>query len=400
MSIEIRPITADELPALVRTTWRAFSERVSDDLVDAYVGTLEHERAVAAFDSDAMVATLAAYTMELTVPGGAAVPVAGLTFVGVLPTHRRRGLLRSLMDHHLDDVVSRGEAATVLLAAESAIYGRFGYGRATQLRTVEVETHHSAYGSLFVDDGSIRLLERDAALDAFQPVFEAFRRRTPGELTRTRELVEAHWKEDEEHEERPWFHALHLRSDGEPDGYVRYKAIDTEWPHGIPRQRLEIEEMVATSPAARAALWRFVLDTDLVERVAYESAPTDEPLEWWLADPRRLTTTALVDHLWVRPVDIEALLAARTYRADGRVVLAVDGRCYELVVDGGAVRCEATDSAPHLRLDAAALGSLYLGGVSFATLAGVGRVVGTDEALDLADRMFVVPTAPYCTTGF
>src|SRR6185503_18593563 len=86
-------------------------------------------RALAAYDGDEPVALTGAYRFDLSIPGGE-LPCAGVTWVGVIPTHRRRGILRDLMRRELEDVHSWGEPIAALWASEAAIYGRFGYGHA------------------------------------------------------------------------------------------------------------------------------------------------------------------------------------------------------------------------------------------------------------------------------
>ena len=100
---------------------------------------------LAAVDEGRIVGGAGAFSFRTTVPGGAVVPSAGVTVVGVLPTHRRRGILRSMMRLQLDDAHERGEALATLFASEETIYGRYGYGRATLALELKISRIRGAY---------------------------------------------------------------------------------------------------------------------------------------------------------------------------------------------------------------------------------------------------------------
>src|SRR5207245_5284591 len=80
-------------------------------------------RRIAAFVDAELCGTAGSFVEHLTVPGGATIPMAAVTQVTVLPTHRRRGLLREMMQTQLVDARQRGELAAMLIAAEWPIYG-------------------------------------------------------------------------------------------------------------------------------------------------------------------------------------------------------------------------------------------------------------------------------------
>lgn len=423
MELELRAITADELAEFVRVVWTAFGEQPNAATVDAWAAATEVDRTAAAFDGDQMVATSGAFTMQLTVPGGAAVPVGGLTVVGVLPTHRRRGILRELMRRHLDDVAARGEVASVLTASSSAIYGRFGYGPATFLAERELETCHAGFSASVDEPGRMRLLDRDAALTLLPALHDRARRERHGEVDRSPSVWRAYLADldGEATEGRPWFFAVHEAADGAPDGFAVYRVAESSWPSGLARNHLHVWEVSAASPGVHAAIWRYLLDIDLVERVSTRSAAVDDPLRWRLRDPRRLRTTAIADHLWLRLIDVPSALSARTFGEDGALTLEVREPSrpqraghsgsdavvtqtpdrYRLEVAGGAGTCEPTGAAPDLVADVSGLGSIYLGGVSIETLRRAGRVQELRRgAVAEADRLFRTPVAPHCTTPF
>ncbi|MGI8807217.1 MAG: sterol carrier protein domain-containing protein, partial [Acidimicrobiales bacterium] len=193
-----------------------------------------------------------------------------------------------------------------------------------------------------------------------------------------------------------------------PDGYVTYR-VHGNWDGGLPGHTLAVEEIVAMSAEVRAGLWQYCFGVDLVGTVRAGNVPVDDPLRWMLADPRRLRVTAVNDFLWVRLLDVEAALAARTYGSDARLVLEVaDGPCpgvagrYRLDGGGGGpAECRRTDELPEIALDAADLASAYLGGVRLTTLARAGLVAElVPGAVSRADAMFAGGPPPASSTMF
>jgi predicted acetyltransferase len=412
MDLELRPATDDELPRFHRAAATAFGNiPTADELGDWGTG-LEAERTLAAFDDDEIVATAGAYTFGLTVPGGARVPTAGVTIVGVRPTHRRRGLLTRMMDEQLDDVTRRDEPIAVLTASESSIYGRFGYGLATFNTWWRLPTEGTTFASPSTAEGRVRLVDRDAAPAIAGRVFDAAATSRVGEVSRG----EAYWARvyrerrgpaSPDSDGAPFFTVVHENASGEPDAFARY-AITSAWPHGLAANVLRVFELHATDPEGEAALWAYLTSVDLVATVKADDRPADEPLRWRLTEPRRLQVDQLTDHLWVRVVDVGAALSARTYAvADALVLELVDpfrpvnnGRW---LVEGGpdGAACARTERDPDLVLSAPELGALYLGGVDASTLARAGRVRSDGpHALARADRFFHTHPLPWCSTHF
>jgi predicted acetyltransferase len=408
MDITLRSATADELPAFSRAVATAFGSIGTDSEVSEWVSGLEAERTIAAFDGDTIVGTAGAFTFELTVPGGALVPAAGVTVVGVHPTHRRRGLLRRMMDTQLDDVAARGEPLAVLNASESVIYSRFGYGLATFITHWTMRTEGTVLASPSRAEGRIRLVEPKDASTIVPVLYDTARKRRVGEVTRGADVWQHQFGDRPDGKgPRKVFTAIHESKDGQPDGYARYR-VQEDWSNGIAAHTIEVRDLCALDDEIDAAMWQFLLDIDLVANIKAQSRPVDEPLRFRLADPRRLATTQVTDHLWVRVLDPAVALAARTYTGDDAIVLdltdafrpANDGR-WAITPTGGSATVERTKTAPDLSLGASDLGSLYLGGVSATTLARAGRVTEqTDGALARADRLFGVQPAPCCLTHF
>jgi predicted acetyltransferase len=405
VDIDVRTIRESELRTHFTTIESAFGARLGDDFFEFHRPFVEMDRTLGAFENGAMVGGAGAISYAMTVPGGE-MPVAGVTSVGVLPTHRRRGVNTALMRAQLDDVRRRGEDVAVLYASQGGIYGRYGYGIASFNAAIDLATARSAFGPWYTPSGRVRLVARDEAARTFLPIYDEARRSRPGTM-RLDERTFAYVLEDRffhEGKAEQGFYAAH-ESDGRLDGYVQYR-VNESW-DVVPRNELRVDDLVATTPPAYADLWRYVCDVDLVERVTAWNRPSDEPLLHLLLEPRPLRLS-LKDALWLRPVDVPAALQARAYRQDATVVIGVrDEFCpwndgtYELRIEAGAATCRRTDADPDLVLGVAELGAAFLGGTRLRALASAGRIrERTPGALERADAALSWDPAPWCSFMF
>lgn len=412
---QIRPIRPAEFDAFLDVTTGAFgaphdpAERALDREV------LALDRTLAAFADDdgssdgsgggELVGATAVFDFELTVPG-ATLPAAGVTAVGVLATHRRRGILTALMHEQLAGVAARGQPLAVLFASEPGIYGRYGYGAAASAYSLVLPR---AAARLLgpPEEGRCRLAAPSDVRPELEAVYDAGRHDRPGYYARP----DAHWRmrifdpESRRQGRAPLQAVLHIDGGGAPDGYVLY-ATSAAWRDSMPDGEVAVREIVANGPAAYAALWRYLLALDLMARVTVEVA-LDDPILAMLADPRAARPRH-ADNLWVRLVDLRAALVGRAYAAPVDVVLEVDDPLlaanadrWRLTADGSGARCERVKDRPDLGLGVDALGAAYLGGVSLATLAAAGRVRELRPgALAPAATAFGWPRAPYCPQVF
>jgi predicted acetyltransferase len=409
MDYDIRPITVEEYPTFARTVGSVFGETVSDEEVAEWFKSTDLTRTVAVFDEGAIVGTTDSIAFQFTVPGLQTLPVAGVTAVSVLPTHRRQGLLTAMMQYQLDDVRKRGEPLAILLASESVIYGRFGYGLATTQGHYEVEPKYAAFASHLEQCGRLRIIDKTAAAAILPGVYDRYRLSQPGAVSRSGPWWDRHISDPVRHHrgasERN--HVIYENDSGQVDGYASYRIKDN-WAHGFPQNTLILTQLIATNPEAHNALWRFCLGVDLVGTLDARNFPIEEPLRWMLKDPRRLRLVDSIDFLWVRLVDIPSGLAGRRYATDGRIVVEVeDGFCPEnsgrYVLEGGpdGATCGRSDATADLALRIADLGATYLGGVGFTTLARARRVTEhTPGALRRADAMFACDPPAWCCTDF
>jgi len=358
-------------------------------------------RTLAAFDGGVPVAGVSIYRRMLTVPGGV-LPVAGIASVGVAPTHRRRGILTSMMRAQLTELHEhRREPVAVLRPSEAGIYGRYGYGPATLGNQLRCDRRALRFrpGTDF-GEGTIRLLPADQARPLLEKVYDQARTTTPGWPDRQA----PHWAvrlADHPHRRgaaTALRFAVHHESDGQATGYAVYR-------HGG-ADDIHVVELAALSRQAYAALWRFLAGIDLVTWIDYEGAP-DEALPHLLADPLAVRS-APVDRLWLRLVDLDRALTGRSYGLPFDLVLDVrDDFCpwntghHRLRSDGETATCEPTTGPADLRLTPAELGAAFLGGTTLTTLAAAGHVEELRPgALPLASAAFCGDREPWYPGGW
>jgi predicted acetyltransferase len=407
-----RLIDADDLSAVIDLTSLVFGvgQHAPKSYVEAYRKVVELDRTFVVDDGDTIAGTGASYSFDLALPGGGAVPMAGVTEVGVLSTHRRQGILTALMEAVLDQAVERGEPVAGLTASEGTIYRRYGFGVAAGFQTVDVHRVHATAELVPVaDPGRVRFVSEAEAATLLPSLWERSWRRVPGELSRKPSWWEALAldPEDDRDGASGRYVVVHDDAGGTPDGFAIYRIKHGET-NGRHDSELQIHELSAGDDAVEAALLRYLLDVDLVDRVRWPGAPVDLPLRWRLADSRAVDVIRERDHLWLRVLDVVACLEARSYAADGAAVIeVVDGRRSEVggvfTFDGArdGAACARTSAEPDVVVDVATLGSLLLGGVTWATLQRAGLVdERTDGTVDRLDAVFRPQRAPYCGTDF
>lgn len=404
MEIELRPITPDEFEAFSRSASHAFGDRSTEEGVRLGRTIFDFEGSIAAFAGDRIVGTGVLFPFTMTVPGGREVRAGGVSWITVQPDFRRRGVLTSVMRREFEDAPARGEPLTILYASESIIYGRFGYGMATQTVNFRLDTRHGRLARSPEISGRVRLVDKEAAREIFPDIYERVRATRPGGLAMLPGWWDYYFADSEEwwRGAGPRFYAVYEDSSGCARGYTAYR-FASKWEQGLPQGTLRMGNLETETPEARAGLWRFLLSVDLIQIVETNALPPDEPLRFMLADPRRLQASQFTDALWVRIVEVCASLEARRYLTDNTVVLDLTDRFlpensgrYELSGGPDGAECRRTDRSADLRLEIADLGAIYLGGTRLRTLAEAGRVQEvTPGALARADLMFSSQITPY-----
>ncbi|MGW2938839.1 GNAT family N-acetyltransferase [Streptomyces sp. NPDC001156] len=410
--MEIRPTTDQDHDVFVDTLHAAFGRfpETPTEGRGVWWSALEMDRNLLAMTADGRpVGTAGAYSFELTLPGEILAPAPGVTAVGVLPSHRRQGVLSAMMRHQLNDLRARGEFLSVLLASEALIYRRFGYGPATHTQRVTVPRHKAALAlprargtadapATGSDTGSIELLRRAHCGEILEEVYDRYRRAQPGALSRPHRWW-ALGAGQPPVSPAPRHVAVHRDADGVPDGYASYSLSESD--------TLTVDETIATDDTVFTALARFVLGHDLVSQVVFKHVSPDHPLRWQLADFRAGQVSNDTDWLWVRLLDVPRALTGRGWFTDGELVLDVDdpflgerGR-YVLTVRDGKADCVPTDREPDLSLDVSDLGSVYLGGTAPSTLVRAGHIrAHSAGAAALADALFRAERSPHCLHWF
>ena len=409
MTIEVRRIREDELREFIETSSAGFLERPDVDKVTEEVRPLwDLDRTWAAFDDGQMCGTYRSWATELTVPGGQRLPAAAVSAVTVLPTHRRRGILRAMVEAEHDAIRQRSEAFGLLYAAEYPIYGRFGYGPGVREATLTLDTRKTGFHA--DSSGRVDLAKADAeTLAAIKGVFERWRVRQAGEIRRR----DYRWEYDLALRESVWgppwkgFVALHRDPAGSVDGYARYHA-DDKWEQRQPGLTVTVDELHALNDAAYVSLWRFLAEMDWAATVKAERRIPSEQLTWLLTNARALNMLDVGDGMWVRVFDVARALEARTYEREGSIVLEVvdpeapGGRTrVRLEAGPSGATCRETDRPADLTLDIASLGTAYLGGESLrAATAASGVEEHRAGALADADALLRTLDEPWCSTFF
>jgi predicted acetyltransferase len=332
-----------------------------------------------------------------------------VTAVGVLPSHRRQGVLSAMMRHQLAELRADGQFLSVLLASEASIYGRFGYGPATYTQRLTVQRHRAALTiprargtadapTTGADNGSVEVLRRAECGEILEDVYDRYRRAQPGALSRPHRWWALRAGQPPI-SPAPRYVAVHRDADGVPDGYASY-SIDESG-------SLAVDETITGDDAVFTALARFVLGHDLVSQVVFHHVPPRHPLRLQLADYRAGEVSGDMDWLWVRLLDVPRALTARGWFTDGELVLDVEdpflgehGR-YLLTVRDGKAECVPTDREPDLSLDVRDLGSIYLGGTAPSTLVRAGHIQAhRPDAAAVADALFHADRPPHCLHWF
>ncbi|MHB1534273.1 MAG: GNAT family N-acetyltransferase [Acidimicrobiales bacterium] len=415
MKVDVRLIGAGEVDAWVRSVSVPFLEVADQESYEHWRPALEFDRTWAALDGEHFVGNACVFSLDLTLPAppGApapVIPMAGVSGVGVHPTHRRRGILHRLMGAMLRDAAGRGEALAGLQASEAGIYGRFGFGCATSRTRVTVAAARSRFDRP-VPPLQLRLCDVAEAAEILPALFDRLRRTRGGQPCRRA------WYWADLAADRP---SRRQGASGQflavgDDGYATWRIVENQ---PVPdRARLVVDDLIGATPEVEAGLWRFLLDIDLVDEVVFRRRPVEDPLRWRLADPRAYQVDEVADFLWLRVLDVPAALSARGFRCEGRLVLEVDplpapggahvpdraaGRwTLDAGPDGACCRAARRGEETHLRLGTADLGAVLLGGVPPSSLAWAGRIAELRPgALDRADALLAAHPSPFAQTGF
>ncbi|WP_197523245.1 GNAT family N-acetyltransferase [Actinokineospora pegani] len=395
--LEIRPLLDAEHRSSLNLFLRSMHRPPVDDAAwDAYAGTFEPGRTLGAFAGEELAGTALAWSSSLRVPGGDQLGMAAISRVGVRADHRRRGALTGLMRALLADAAERGEPLCGLQVSEPVIYGRFGFGLASRLDRVTVRADLARFHPGLPAGGRVRLVDgtREEIVDVLAPLHDRCAVGRTGAMVRARPMWDAlfGWME------RPLRAIVHTGPDGD-DGAALFMSSRTPGSFGA---RLDVVDFVAADTGAAIGLWRFLLSIDLVREVFVFARPTDELVADMFVDPRAVTSRVSGDDLWLRLVDVERALRARSWACP----LSIEVRDALLPGNSGVHRVsesgvERGGGAADIVVDVDVLSQLYLGATSATSLAGVGRLTAASpEALARADTAFALAETAYSGTSF
>ncbi|MGW0287050.1 GNAT family N-acetyltransferase [Streptomyces sp. NPDC003236] len=413
MTIDIRPVTEADFEGWQRARNTGFLQEpvISPEQLEGRRKHFVGSRPLGAFDDGRCVATFRSFDQEITAVGGTVVPADAITNVTVTATHRRRGLLSRMMERDLAAAKERGDVVATLIAAEYPIYGRYGFGPGTWTTEWTVEVPRSGLDPRWSgpeDGGRIDLVDGEDVRALGPGLHERVRRAQPGAVSRNELWWQVNtgvlgrgsgWTEP--------FYAVYRAASGEVEGLVSYEC-DDRWHDKQPHNTADVNWLLAATPAAERALWRFLCSIDWITKVKSGWRGPDDLLPFFLPDPRAARVTAHADWLWVRILDVVRALEARTYDGSGSLVLEVvdaDG------LAGGRFRLEASPqgascvpaggASADLTLPVAELGTVWLGDESLVRLAALGRVQEEREgAAREADALLRTSGRPWCPDIF
>lgn len=406
MGISLGSARADQAAEFLTTMGASFGfDLPSEDRLQKFTDLFEWERSIVARDDGDMVGTTGAFSLELTVPG-ATMRCGGTTVVSVLPSHRRQGILRRMMKAHLDEVRQRDEPIAALWASDSAIYGRFGFGCATQGVDVTVSREHAQLHRLSPPPAPVRLVTAQRASHILPELYEQVRSDVPGFLRRTPEWWNwRHFRDGED--DRDGATSFRYAVTGAPDeitGFVQYRQKE-KWTDGHGQGEIQVNQLLGSDPESWVGLWKFVLEHDLIARVTAPHRSVEDPLLHVLAGGRRARLETS-DALWVRVMDARAALEGRSYSDRARVVIGLadpgttEQSVWHLDLSREGATVTPTDASPTVTMDLEDMGACFLGWSRFGAMARSGRVKGAAEDVAALDRAFAWSPLPWCPEVF
>jgi predicted acetyltransferase len=406
MAIEVRATKPDEYRRASNAVAAALLFPPPDDELWGRIRpSWDEQSSTSAWDGDQCVGHASQFFVETTVPGGGHVLTGAVTRVGVLPTHRRRGIATALLEALIAEASQRGAVLMSLRASEAVIYSRYGFGMAGEYAEIEIDTVRARPVSGAAPGGSFRLLDPAEIEDVVRPIYDASAHRRPGIVTRP----DSWWKRylgDALRGTKPSYVAVHYDTHGHADGFVHY---DVAWNEDGPfGGHGDVHDIIATDDAAELALWGYILDIDLIRTWKAEERPLDDVLRSAVADRRAYSVTSVDDEQWVRVVDVDAALSARAYNdVNGSLTVTVTDRSVAsnngtwAVAASGAQRIEGDGGNGDLAVDISGLSAAYLGGTAWHTLAAAGAItVRNEKAIAVADNLFASRPLPFSGSFF
>lgn len=345
--------------------------------------------------ADEPIATFTSWSATINT-GTGLYPIDLISDVTVQASHRRQGLMRSLMTRDLRDAKDRGELFATLTAADALLYGRFGFGVATTERTLEVETD-SRFSMARPSNGTVVFAKPSEITELRKELFEQFH----AESFFSIERPSYYWQADFEFQQskpRDDRAIVHLDGQGNPDGAAVFTNTTTE---------VTIHDLLSRDTGAELEMLQFLAQlegpTKLIWKHCYDPR---HPLPWALSDRRLVHTTQEADGVWARIVDVAGALEARSFEHDGEVAFEVvdpiddQSGNYQLRVTGGVAEVKPATGSPKVQVQLAALASLYSAIQGANELAVTGVISGPADEVAALDRIFARSKPGVCAVKF
>ena len=400
MAIEIRFINNEELGDFRHTQFVGMGLNPYNDDLDRVRKTFEVDRAIAAFDGSKLVGTLGCATLALHLSDEHQCWMAGTTTVAVLPTHRRQGIMTKMMLKHFDDARNRENPVAGLWASQSAVYGRFGYGVAAYQNELSI---HAAKVKFTGPNSSldVSFIGAEEAKTILPKIYETAIKAIPGTNGRSENWW--NYRRLRDSESNPYLYLVTKRG-SEITGYAQF-CRTSSWKNGLPHDQISVVELMALDKESESSLWKTLLETDLVATVNASNRPVDDCIQHWVDEPR-LVESRLEDSLWLRPLDIPALLSSKKYSGESSLALKVvddfscSGGTFKLEAHPEGGRCKSTSATADITLSCSTLAKLLVGGHRATQLYRCGLVEGDKKSIHTLDSQFTTHRAPWATDKF
>jgi predicted acetyltransferase len=398
----------------LRADYRGFhGPEASAETIAHYVTGLADRRTTGVWDDSTLdptmpVATVSSWTVDMTVPGRRTVEAWAISSVTVAPTHRRTGIARALLEGELRTAHRRGIPMATLTVSESTIYGRFGFAPAAFAANLDIDTKRAKWTGP-TPSGRVNFISTARFRTEVAAMHERVRLDSPGQIP----AWDLRWDQlagladDDKSKGADLRSVRYDDADGQPRGVALYRVSENEG--DFTEHTLTLLHLSHETDDAYHALWRFLLEMDLVRSLKAQHRSVDEPVVWSLSD-RRGVSQSTWDHLWLRILDVPAALEARTYAREARCVLRVHddlgfaSGSYLLEVDAAGIAHVTpgsdADDGSAVVLPVTSLSALYLGGVSASTLAAAGLLAGSPESISILDSVFHSTRAPWLSIWF
>ena len=400
MDLQLRPVSAGGLEDFARAEARANGWHATQEYVVHGQHSVAPDRTLAAFDGEELVGTSVSHQFEMRVPGPI-LPLAGLGWVSVQPTHRRRGIMTEMMQAHLEVSHERNEPLSGLWSLQGGLYGRYGYAVSAFSEDWTIDRRRASLRTRPSGRSHLISLHTPESHRRFPAVYEDLQRNRIGVVSRSEIFwdVEFEDRNDQRHGRSGYFF-VGSECNSELDGYLKYR-INSE------TGELTVSELIANSLDAYVGLWDYLFGLERIRTIRAANRPVDDPLPRLLADSRAMSR-ALNDAMWLRLVDVKSALEQRHYHREGRVIFELRDRacpwndgCFELETSEQGVSCASTTKSPEISLDVSELGAVYLGGSSTLTLHNAGLVEEhRDGAVRRMTHLFWTPERPWTVHVF